>query len=624
MTVTTQPGEQLLYSFVTTERTLATEQQTPVWPVRHESDLTVLRTIARSFGGTITPCKNVKRRRLSGAGVVIALGQDVAGEAELYAHLTLRECVVVSGLKDISRLPGSDVVIATEDKIDESLLEMLYEDGTQASATGLIYAPTLAQLRQQVLLRSAAAYLCRRGLDSPSPPVQRIDFLSTTELGHAVLQDWQLLGTKATIEEATQALSVGAGVLSLVSHSDGVDSPLSSEAVLCAIQDARADAPLAGAPACVVTGVCHRRREPIAVALASGGLVFPSVIQARIMVADVCWGLLPPLDVIHPAWGLGRRLLENHSIGAFITCWEIMRSSVQLIAPLVDAIADGTPVGESLAEQQASARWKKFGRRMCLIGDPRVCIPRPSEPVSLSNLLPTTGPEVRSLKTGALEFLRAYITLARKNVGGTYEDYSDSVLAALGEYQEALWTGAELEGAPEAPGPRLRQAFMNFAFGRFSVAYPIWQQFADDWAVLAPQRCYACQRIAVTLKFYLCIPGASARRVTNCQSCGTIEDVPVGTHLTFSVSPDGEVKLNGELPSGHCVGGLMLETSMPDERRVFPWPGDSRGNLAPTFRVSPPWPEGPIRVSVFIISESCELISLGLQCRGERLVSVSG
>jgi len=620
MTAAGHSERSLLYAFVTDEDMLANADQIPVWPVRHESDLRALITIVRSFGGAIAPCSRPMPRRLSGKGTVIALGHDVAEEAKLYAHLTLRECVVASNLRDLPRMMPASVVVTTEEMVTEKLLQTLYEELSQTSLLGLIYAPTLRQLRQQVLVRSAAAYLCLNGLAS-SPQVQRVDVLVGTDIGYAVSQQWQILGNEASAAEIREALSTGAGVLSLVSHSDGVNSPLSNGSVLCAVDGAPPEAPVSGAPACVVTGTCYRRREPISIALASGALVSPSVIQARILVADICWGLLPPLDVIHPAWGLGRRFLENPSIGAFITCWEIIRTSPHLIAPIADAIANGKPVGESLSEQLSSARWKKFGRRMCLIGDPRVSVPKPLSPLTLASVLRPLLQKERAAKAGAVEFLRAYITLARRNVGGTYEDRSETVLTALSAYQEALWTGASIESAPDAPGPRLREAFMSFVLGRFSVAYPIWQQFADDWVVLEPRRCYGCQRWAVVTEFRLCILGASARRVTNCQSCGTIEDVPAETDVTFSVSADGEVNLRGKLPDGHCAGGLMLETSMPDQRRIFSWPRDTNGNLSRSFRAPPPWPEGPIRISVFIISEACELISLGRQCRSERLVS---
>lgn len=620
MIVTSQSGE-IPFSFVTTETTLATAEGTPVWPIRHQSDLEVLRTIANSFGGTVAECRNPIVRKLSGNGEVIALGKEVEAEAELYAHLTRRKCVVASNFRDLRRLGTDAVVVTTEDWVNEELLQILSEESPQTNSVGLIYAAALPELRQQVLLRSAAAYFSHSDL-AAVPLVQRIDLLSTTPISYTVTPEWQLLGAEATPEEMKLALSAGAGVLSLISHSDGMDAPLTKDAVLCAVPGARAgNAPLSASPACIVTGVCYRRHEPVDVALASGFLIFPDIIKARIMVADLCWGLLPPLDVVHPAWGMGRRLLENYSIGAFITGWEIMRSSLQLIAPLSDAIANGTPVGKALAEQKTSEGWKKFARRMCLIGDPRVCVPEPSEPLILDSHHEYEFSEKRSLKAGAVEFLRAYVTLAREITIGTYDDHADEVLSAVSVYQKALWTNAQLEHTADAPGPILREAFMKFVLGRFGVAYPIWHQFADDWTSLEPKSCYACQRRADVTKYYLSIPGAAARRVTNCQSCGTVEDVPIDVHLTFSVASDGEVRLNGTLPAGESVGGLMLETSLPDQRRVFHWPHDQNGKLARTFRAAPPWPAGPIRVSVFIILEDCEFISLGWQCRGERVVS---
>jgi hypothetical protein len=622
MTVTSEPGEQIPFSFVTTERTLTTTEGAPVWPIRHQSDREVLRTIANSFGGTVVECRNPIVRKLTGNGEVIALGKEVVEEAELYAHLTLRECVVASNLRDLRHMGTDSVVVTTENLVNEELLHVLNEECPETNSVGLIYAATLPELRQQVLVRSAAAHFSNSGSAAAAPLVQRIDLLSTIPISSTVTPEWQLLGAEATPEEMKLALSAGAGVLSLVSHSDGMDAPLTNDAVLCAVPGARAsNAPLSGSPACIVTGVCYRRHEPVHVALASGFLIFPEIIKARIMVADLCWGLLPPQDVVDPAWGVGRRLLENCSIGAFITGWEIMRSSLQLIAPLSDAIANGTPVGKALAEQRASEGWKKFARRMCLIGDPRVCVPTPAEPLILDSQPEYEFREKRSLKAGAVEFLRAYVTLARQITVGTYDDHADEVLSALSIYQKALWTNAELERTADAPGPILREAFVKFVLGRFGVAYPIWHQFADDWTSLEPKSCYACRRRADVTKYYLCIPGAAARRVTNCQSCGTVEDVPINTNLTFSVASDGEVKLNGMLPAGQSVGGLMLETSLPDQRRVFRWPNDENGKLVRTFRAAPPWPAGPIRVSVFIILEDCEFISIGWQCRGERVVS---
>jgi hypothetical protein len=87
------------------------------------------------------------------------------------------------------------------------------------------------------------------------------------------------------------------------------------------------------------------------------------------------------------------------------------------------------------------------------------------------------------------------------------------------------------------------------------------------------------------------------------------------------VRQDGEVELHGELPVGEA--GLMLETSIPEDRLVFPWACDTRGRLTRTLHVPPPWPKGPLRVSITILTDECGLISLGIHGRGERLVQGS-
>lgn len=590
----------------------------PVWPARTPEELAALQTIATSFGGTIASCQTVGGSRLSGREMVLALGQEVAAEAELYAHLTGRQSTVAPCAKSLLAETHPAVVVTTEDRVTEALLEALYDRGPHSCATGLIYGATAEQLRRQVLIKSAAAYLSSTDV---SPAVYRVDILPTSNLGYVFSPHWQLVGGRASPTEVQEAMSSPAGLMILVSHSDGIDSPLSDETVLCAVKGAPADAYHTADPECVLTRICHRRRESIETALKSNALIDPSVIRTRILIGDICWGLLPPLDVVHPAWGLGRRFLSNEAIGAFLTTWEITRTSIELITPLADAIAQGMPVGAALAEQLASKRWDKFARRMCLIGDPSVRLPRPPISLLVGQEQRSQAPVIRRSKVAALEFLRAYIALARQHVEGTYEDRSDEALAALHAYEVALWTGRSVEGKPDSPGSALREAFVRFAAGRFSLAYAIWQQFADDWTLLAPRPCFVCGRTADSALFRLCIPGASDRRVTNCQSCGTIEDVPSASELAFTVSSDGEVRLTGALPPGRCAGVLMLETSTSGRGRTFPWPNDAEGGLAPQVRAPVPWPEGPLHVGIVIISEGCELISLGRLCRGERLVS---
>jgi hypothetical protein len=159
-------------------------------------------------------------------------------------------------------------------------------------------------------------------------------------------------------------------VLTLSTHSDGIDAKVLSNLVLCPMDAESADSGADRSPACLLTGLCHRMDAPIAAARANGHFLTPSDIRAHVFVHSVCWGLFPSPDVQAPEWSLARRIVEDLSVAALITSWEITSQTVATTSGLFHDIARGVPLGRSLAAHLASAEARGQGHQLCLVGDP--------------------------------------------------------------------------------------------------------------------------------------------------------------------------------------------------------------------------------------------------------------
>jgi hypothetical protein len=106
--------------------------------------------------------------------------------------------------------------------------------------------------------------------------------------------------------------------------------------------------------------------------LRSGVVISPDGFSARVLVLDVCRGLLPADGPLDPAWGFLYRMLHSPLIGAILTPWEITISDFTLTDVLSSALDRGVPAGRALAALLRSTAARRHGYRMCLLGDPRV------------------------------------------------------------------------------------------------------------------------------------------------------------------------------------------------------------------------------------------------------------
>ena len=592
--------------------TLATPEGDPVWPAWGPDDLQALRRVAATFGARLDLVTGRPGPGRPRSGVVVALGRGVEAAASLYAHLTSRHSRKACEIADLSVAGPPDVVVTTPPWLREDLFHALYEGESASAVPGILCADSEDTLRRQVLVRSAAAVLQGR-LNT-----RRIDLLLTSAFSVVELQGQRVLGCDAEAQEVRCALREGAGVLTVMTHSDGIDAFLGKDLVLCPMDRVPLRANPGRLPRCQETGFCHRRDQSMEEALGSGRLAFPQDITARIFVLASCCGVLPPDAVVEPVWGLLPHLLASPTLGAVVTTAGVALLSTSMVDLLAGVLSAGASAGEALALLLRFPEVRRVACRFVLFGDPGVRLP----PESSSEVCvePAPSPAAISLKDpqdfGQVGFLyRAILHRLFTDPGYPGESgvplgrLAAEALEALQQYEIALWSGTPTEGEFAAPGPRLRRALLPCICLAPSISvYESWLRFARLEACegMAPRVCRACREpynklTSIVASFT--VAGVLRRRISFCPRCGFVEDAPLDSDVTLSVI-DGVVRLEGRLPSVQWIAGLRINSRWPPERYWWEWPAASEGGPARLFEPPRPWPPGPLTVALVLLHGS--------------------
>lgn len=572
---------------------LADQSGRAVWTMRSAAEGRALASLAEVLGGRLvasphaTPAADPGEDD-GGGRAVVPFGTEALAAARDYAHLTGRP--LAEPLADLGELRDHgpfEVLVTRTRHVDDALCEALHGEGAPDwdVAPGVICGRSEAELRTQVLLRSAARAF------EPAGQVVRVDaeLARPPSIRPRAGAGERVLFAGASPTQIRAALGEGAGLLRVVTHSDGIDAYLAPGLTLCPLPAARGDR--LRSPRCVETGWCHRADASVTAARARDELLPPTALAARLLIWHVCFGLMPaegPLArVVDRDWGLLPQLLENPRVGALLTTWGIEAGDSAPLALLAE-LAAGKPVGVALRAQLRENAATGKGPPFVLIGDPDVRVPieRPLMPS------PRSGPRragVDVLPDGRrpLEFLSSTI-LQQVRRDTRAEETGRPALRAL-----AAWRRDELL-------PTVGRAVVV----RHLLTHN--RMFALDWVPLArhagrlPREvCRACGRARWAQR--LIAHGGVARRFATCPGCGIVEDAPEESRLALRVVAGG-FELDGPLLSGAFAGGLMLDGAVRSDLRSFDWPQTRDGAPARRFEPPEPWPVGPFRAIAVIVT----------------------
>jgi hypothetical protein len=575
----------------------------PVWPVRNARERDALERMVSTLGGKVEFIDRADEKLLIGPELVVGLGAGAHDHARLYAHLTRRNCVEIERIEELNEIPRAAVVVTTFAHVNERLFDLLYDRAPMIAAPGVIFSYADENLPLQVLARSAALYCSHTNFQW-----RRVDVNPIIDFGVEMSPEYSFVGGRAEPAEFREALSCTAGVLTLYTHSDGIDAYLRKDLVLCHIESANSSELLP--PSCVQSGICHRCSRPISEVLGTNLLLAPETVKAHVFIYCVCWGLYPPQGVHSPAFSLSRRFLQSFTIGALLTSWEINIQSLPVTARLFHDVARGLPLGEALALHLSSEEARGSHHKLCLIGDPSIRL-------SQSNIQdPLEGIQAFKKPPGPSQRCMAGLGLLRLMVHHYAKpgDSSSNVLTTIAEYETMLAGASRYD--PGLAG-RFRCAMVEYLASQDTMLSKSWTQFASETQVL-PEKlpCPICGRRTIARVSNLRFPDAVSRRETMCPSCGSIQDSPVDCKMWMTVERDGWIRLHGALPGSHWHARITIERFFTRETYGWEWPAAPAGEPLRSFQVPEPWPVVPFRLSVIMVFGDSEFSVLGCLYRG--------
>lgn len=492
--------EEGLFLVVGCERILSTPEGEPVFTVSSDEEL---QAVVNAHGSApLEPAETTARRSRIYGGVVIAVGQEMAPAAELYAHLTQRGCKRAASIREALAEPGVEVVIAS---VRDCTLNALKLVSAARPTVGLLVAATSDAARLQVLSRAAFAR-------KPKQPLQSTLLIVGNEglLDPRTRNQQNVVLPASSSQDVRRALSGRVDLLAVVAHADGIDAQLSREAVLCPFSSAPIPSETARQPACLNANYCRRLGQPLDQALSSRRLISPREISCGVLVLATCFGASGNDSMVEFQFSSLHALLQNASIGAIVTSWGIVftksetgsellgQCSRSALGPALDRLSVGDTVTSGLF-------------RPILFGDPRAGFiprsPEPPEPPRLPKRPTFNRP------TNSLEFLIALATTAA-TIGGREGSLAECVAA--------------LRNATRQPGVvnerRAQKLLLAIVAPLGIVPIHLWARFAGQVSIVSTREALSCSVCALETELFQVSLPSLTRWLLLCPRCGVVFD----------------------------------------------------------------------------------------------------
>lgn len=539
-------------------------------------------------------------------GEIVGIGIAAAEATVLYAQLSGRRCRLISEIDDLSRGSPPDVVLIEQKYLTASLLDALYSVN-KANAPGILFGRDSTELMNQVRLRATAARL------SPCVGGLRTDVYPTLPFKVLNVGSHRLFGSKVGRTTLRKALGQRNGLLTIHTHTDGIDALLGQTLMLCPMARQQLRATASKEPSCYLNKTCHRIPTSLSKVASHKAFMAPEDIRAGVLLWYGCLGVLTDKSAVDPQWGLALRFLNSCGIGAVVTTWEIVFGSASDVGELSERIAEGLPVGKAVAEFNASPIARRKGLRLCILGDPNVSI------TSNRDAIKSMGEVIRGARSIqsrcdlriprrsllGVGFLRACIELRRSSLRGEIARLADRAISACNEYEAAIAESRTQGSRAESAERKMRRAMLRYWFRRGSMISKDWSHSTFSLKLINfSVPCFNCGEPCKVLLVSFGHAGELRRRCHLCANCEIIYDGPeedvVSPRLT--IEGDGALTLEDWNPTGAWSCGVMLDTPLERLRKGWEWPSDKDGRPVSKFVLPKQLPQGPLFVSCFMIA----------------------
>jgi hypothetical protein len=536
---------------------------------------------------------------------VVALGAEAARAAAAFAEAGAGVASVARRVAEIDP-HKTTVVFALESRVDIALIERLFPpDPALRSVPGLVFA------RDSVGLERRARSIARQSRRRHTGPFFEIHPYGT--FGEINLGTRRIVGANAPAEALRAALTAPTDVLTISTHSNGYDLLLGDHFALCTALNDDADRDLASAPSCRMSGACHRLKLPMAEVLASGRLIPPEALEARILLLFTCLGMVPTGSAVDPGWNYGGALLGNPSLAAMVTSWTLFMPTFETIERLLRAVYSGRSLGEAVAAYNATPG----ASRLAVLGDPDVTT-SPLAPEEVANVR-YVWPKRRPGGDGG-RFLAAMLYRA-----AMHEEKERVELAIEASEKMRLFEHLGLIGLSPSDeseiGRVTRDAVITYLAACGNLIFEHWIPFAEAQK-LTHQPCGQCDTEAELFRFTLRDDGLPERVLALCPRCGIRADRPADSALSLSIA-NGAARLHGARPRRDWRAVLHLGCQDRRLSTTHPWPADPDGTMAGTMRLPDIRPPGSLIGSIILLDDNAvSVLSAPIPPAGTKAVSL--
>jgi hypothetical protein len=582
------------------------EHENPIWPIRTTTEYEAIQRFSCAFGVPLEETKGRAWSQFGGQEWVLGIGDHVTLFTKIYAHLTQRRFASFSGMKR-GDTPFPSVVICRPADLTQQLVEYLYSSELESEAPGIIFAESDHDLRLQVLVRAASS-LSRQIMEESI-----VDFYPNAPISLQKAAGRTIVGGSTARNLLREVLGNGAQVLSVIAHSDGIDADF-GQLVLCSLKNSFKTldtTELKQSPACLASAICHRLNLRLDDAIGSSDLLSADGIVAHLLILRICHGLFLFPSLVNPSYAISSKLALSPTIGALLTSWGQLLTSVRDIEPLLSDLELGMPIGIALSRYNRLDGISRTGQRLCLIGDPRTRLSHPDLVCSYSsqeiaqleyvsdNANFANEPPRPDLPGIAL--LQAYVNSHVKQ-GFSFSEISDAQ-EQIADYQMCAWNGGNVEDECNLIGENMRIAILKVALQSGSRLSKYWEQFNSRvFSMKENLPCPNCGQDLTSIVADLRVLGAETRRRRTCVCCGEIEDAPLG-FPELSIQREGTVvNVRCAIPERARTLAFLVDPKNTKARSGSLWEKNVHGKNCPEIKLTTSLPSGLLYFSALAIS----------------------
>lgn len=457
--------------------------------------------------------------------MVAYFGDETEQLARLYAHLTARSLfqqnTAVLAQPTSGRL---EALVLLERELRGTLLDQVVELGrVQNFMPGLIIARTLFSLRRRVLLSAATA---GRNISTSLGTCELRDQL---EIEGVQSPSRTLLGRLASTDSISARLSAGHSILSLSTHSDGVDAKLGSSGVLCPIKQPRIERIDQRPPICLVDGWCRRTKVPIAQLDGKTDLVRPDQINCSLLIVNTCFGILHLDGPIAFRWSLFGAICESANFFAAAFHLNLKEVAAEDIQPLVHNIETGQSLGSAFGAAARCSWSDRFTYRFILVGEPSCRVSDHPSTAQARSLAADTPPEFHP-ELGKLR-IKNQSTKRRKHKQFAQHCFRAATFAHAEASKQVDGTKSTLPDTSEiwphsfadkVAASRLLVYLCSTKLGLYPLYTTRCEGFVQRALPYGSVCCRTCSKVAQGRLFE--DTSGVQRLVTRCESCGALYD----------------------------------------------------------------------------------------------------